>query len=134
MAKVQQIIGRALRLLRTTDADEPIEAIDFSTGIDALNAMMRRWEANGMPLGWQPVDNPADTMPSPDEAEEAIVYNLATRLRSEYGGTLDGDVIQMANDSLAILRRDVLASGPLVAETGLPRRYGRYNAYTDTYY
>ncbi|WP_372362904.1 packaged DNA stabilization gp4 family protein [Xanthomonas sp. NCPPB 1325] len=132
MTTVAQIVARSLRLLRVVDSNEAPEAEDFETARIALNGMMRRWEANGLALGWQSVENPAETLPAPPEAEQAIAYNLAMMLRPEYGANLEPDVVQTANDGLAELRRDMLVANPLVLRQRLPG-CGRYNIYTDEY-
>lgn len=130
MVTVQDIVSRALRLLRVLDANAAPKAQDMADGMAALNAMMQRWEADGVALGWSAVDNPADTIPAPVEAEEAISYNLAVRLRPEYGATLDPDVVGIANAGLLALRRDVLTAAPLRLAARTPRA-GYYNIYTD---
>lgn len=132
MTTAATIVSRALRLLRVVDSNEAPEAEDFETARQALNGMLRRWEANGLALGWQDVDNPADELSIPAEAEQAVAFNLALMLRAEYGVSLDADVIEFAQEGLAELRRDVLVANPLVLRQRLPR-CGRYNIYTDSY-
>lgn len=132
MTTAATIVSRALRLLRVVDSNEAPEAEDFETARQALNGMLRRWEANGLALGWQDVDNPADELSIPAEAEQAVAFNLALMLRAEYGVSLDADVVGFAQEGLADLRRDVLVANPLVLVPRLPRR-GRYNIYTDSY-
>jgi len=132
MTTAATIVSRALRLLRVVDSNEAPEAEDFETARQALNGMLRRWEANGLALGWQDVDNPADELSIPAEAEQAVAFNLAMMLRAEYGVSLDADVIEFAQEGLAELRRDVLVANPLVLRQRLPR-CGRYNIYTDSY-
>lgn len=129
MAKVEKTVARALRILGVIDARQPVKAVDMSTGIEALNGMMTRWEANTLSLGWSNVENPSDEMPAPDEALDAIAYNLAMRLRPEYGTTLDPDTIDMARRGLADLQRDQKRATPL--ERG--RGFGFYNTETDSY-
>lgn len=41
----------------------------------------------------------------PDGYEEALVYNLARRIAKPWGGTLDSDLVQMATNSLATIKR-----------------------------
>lgn len=132
MTTAATIVSRALRLLRVVDSNEAPEAEDFETARQALNGMLRRWEANGLALGWQDVDNPADELSIPAEAEQAVAFNLALMLRAEYGVSLDADVIEFAQEGLAELRRDVLVANPLVLRQRLPS-CGRYNIYTDSY-
>lgn len=89
------------------DANESPEAVDTQTAIEALNALMVRWEADGVSLGWSAVASGSDTLPAPPEAEMPIAYNLAVVLRPEYGVQLAPDVIAMARDGLSRLLADV---------------------------
>lgn len=129
MTTVAVVMRDALMHLGVLDAEEAVEAVDLADGIRVLNRMMARWEANGLALGWTAVTSPDDVLPAPVEAEEAIGYNLAMRLRASYNATLSLDVVQMANDGLAALRRDVRVSSPLRFDrAGL-----NYDTYTDSY-
>jgi hypothetical protein len=110
MAATQTIINRALRLLGMLDPNESPEAVDTQTALEALNAMMARWEADGVSVGWTPVAAASDDLPAPVEAEEAIAYNLAVRLRPEYGVQLAPDVIATAQNGLSRLLADIGAN------------------------
>lgn len=113
MAKVESIVGRALRLIGVVDPRQPIQPVDMQTGIAALNAMLRRWEANGLTLGWSDVSAPDEVMPCPAEAEEAIATNLALTLVPEYGEAPPPVVVAMAARGLQDLRCDVKSASPL---------------------
>lgn len=110
MTQVIDIISDALGHLRVIDADSAVPESDVKEGIRTLNNMLRKWESEGITLGWSDVSKPDDLMPSPAEADEAIAYNLAVRLRSKYGTAADADVIHFANDGLALLRAQVASS------------------------
>lgn len=131
MTKVAEIVGGALALLRIVDAAEAPEAEDVATGISAMNMMMSRWEANGYSVGWSPVAAPSDEMPSPPEADEAIMYNLAVRLRARYGANLEEDVFGEARRLKSDVLADVFAANPMEMERGLPGLRGCYNTRTD---
>lgn len=121
MTKVVDIVGRALRVLRVIDPDEAVEARQFESARDGLNAMMAAWEAYGRALGWSPVANPDDDMPTPPEFDEAIAYNLACKLRPEYGKPLEPDVVDFAQSGLALIRTSVEANTYARLELDLPR-------------
>jgi len=124
MAAVQTIINRSLRLLKMLDPNESPTAVDTNTAIEALNAMMVRWEADGVSLGWSAVSAGSDVLPAPEEAEEAIAYNLAVRLRPEYGAPLEQDVYAQAQEGLGRLLADVAANDYARLSYDLP--YGEY--------
>lgn len=121
MAQVQTIVNRSLRLLGMLDANESPEAVDTQTAIEALNALMVRWEADGVALGWSAVSSGSDTLPAPPEAEMPIAYNLAVVLRPEYGVALAPDVIAMARDGLSRLLADVHNVGYARLDLELPQ-------------
>ena len=131
MAQVQDIVRDALGHLRVIDANAPVKPIDMRDAIRALNLMVRRWEADGLALGWSDVSEPTDVLPLPPEAEEAVGYNLALRLRARYGVQVDPDIVALASAGLSALQRDRIVEMPLV----LDRAFApcSYNIRTDGY-
>lgn len=126
--KVSRVINRALRIIKVLDAGESATGEDAAGAIEALNAMLTRWEANGLSMGWTNVSLPSDDLPVPDEAEEAIAYNLALRIAPEYGIVPGRDVQSMADRFLMDVRRDRMVTNPLrqVADSPLPSIRGSY--------
>lgn len=121
MATVGAIIARSLRLIGCLDPDEPLEASDAQTGIEAMNAMVRRWEANGQALGWSDVANPSETMPSAAEYDACIAFNLAIEISPEYPGAIPSAVVAgRAIELLDILRRDVEVATPIEPILSVP--------------
>ena len=116
MTQVNDIVRDALGHLRVLDANAPVKPVDMRDAIRALNLMVRRWEANGLALGWSDVSEPTDTLPLPPEAEEAVGYNLAVRLRARYGVQIDPDVVALAGAGLSALQRDRIVEMPLVLD------------------
>lgn len=129
MAQVRDVVRDALGHLGVLDANQAVSAIDMRDAIRALNLMMRRWEANGLALGWSDVEEPTDTLPLPPEAEEAVGFNLAVRLRPRYRVALDADAYLAAGKGLDALRRDRMVASPLTFD----RRGTHYNTLTDAY-
>lgn len=110
MTKVATIVNDALGLLRVIDSNEAPEAEDVATAIRALNLMMRKWEVDGLAFGWSDVAAPTQDIPIPQDAEEAVTYNLALRLRARYGAALEEDVVAIARSGLATLSAQMEAS------------------------
>jgi len=113
MATVAKVVGRALRLIQVIDARQPVKASDMETAIEAMNAMIRRWEADGISLGWTPNDNPSDEVVVPDEAVQAVAANLAVVLAPEYGVAVSAVVAQMASAGMNDLMRDQAVATPI---------------------
>lgn len=135
MATVSSVCSRALRLLGVQDAGEAIQASEFENASDALNAMLRRWEASGISMGWQPSDSPSDVLQVPDEALEAVVYQLAMRLAPEYEVQASQAIASAASGFLDQLRRDVAVANPIRrmgTDAPLGHHLGRWNIYTDS--
>ena len=120
MMKVENLIARSLRLIQVIDPQQAVKATDMATGIDALNGMMARIEADGTALGWSPVANPSDDLPLADEMTQAIAYNLAVNLASEYGVTPLPAVQGMAVTGMADLLRDVAVATPIQPILSVP--------------
>lgn len=134
--KVEELVARALRLIKVLDPNEAIEASDYETARFALNAMMARIEADGISVGWQDVDNPADELPLPPEAVEAIAYNLAIALADEYGQSITPSIATKAEQGLSSLYRDVLNANPIINRSSGPlpsNGWPYYNIRSDTY-
>lgn len=110
MTKVATIVNDALQILRVIDKNSAADAGDARDMVRGLNLLVRGWEVEGISLGWQDVADAGNELPAPPEAEEAITFNLAVRMRSKFGKTLDADVIAIASDTLAMLRAWVAAN------------------------
>lgn len=117
---VAVIVKDALVLIQAQNPRQPVSAQDMTDGIRALNRMVQRWEADGTSLGWSPVSNPGDVLPAPDEAEEAIVYNLAIRLAPQFGATVMPEVAGPAMSFYADLLRDQAVATPMRAIVAAP--------------
>lgn len=120
MTEVADIVKDALVLIQVQNPVQPVKPQDMAAGIRALNRMCGRWEADGTSLGWSNVSSPGDTLPAPEEAEEAIVYNLAVRLAPRYGvepmSTVGGPAISFYQDLL----RDQAVATPMQAIVAVP--------------
>jgi hypothetical protein len=114
MTTVAKLVARSLRLIQVIDPSQDVRDRDMRTAIEALNAMLQRWEADLLSLGWSPVVSPEDTLPLPVEAEQAVAYCLAVVLAPEYGVTPLPAVTQLANSGMNDLLRDQAVATPIM--------------------
>lgn len=126
------LIRRSLLLIRVIGSNEAPDDDDAKDALMALNTMMRRWEANGIAMGWNDVADVNEELPAPPEAEEAIAYNLALRLCPLFGKEPTMDLRGVARSGLEAVRRDAYANNPLILESG-PFRHWYYNIRADQY-
>lgn len=136
MTKVIDIVKSSLRKIRVIDADSAPDPRIVSDAIGDLNRMVMRWQANGTQLGFSPASHPDEDITVPIEAEQAVIYNLALELGSEYGVTVRQDVLNLALGYLRDLVRDQFTSTPLQARgsgTPLPEQSwaSGYDVWTD---
>lgn len=76
MATATEIASRALKRLGVVDALHSPSAADSAYAIEALNAMIEAWEAEGLS---------GDTLPLHSRFEAGIIAMLAERLAEDYG-------------------------------------------------
>lgn len=135
MATVLDVTRSALRKLQVLDPRQVPSADDQASGLETLNNMMLRWEADGTAMGWTPLSNPSDVLTVPDECLEAIIYNLAVRLAPEYDREPSETVASLAVSGLQEILRDRMVEMPLIQilDTPLGTRTGKYDTLTDTW-
>lgn len=76
--------------------------------------------------------NLTDSLNVPPEYQEALIYNLAARLRASYQLPPDPFIVQMATDSLAVIKGVNTQVPRLGMPSGVAGKGGRYNIYSDT--
>lgn len=108
MASATDLISRALRILTVIPIGDPVPSEYTDASLVALNAMMARWEADGITVGWTAVSSPGATLTVPAEAEQAIAYNLAANLASEFGFPITDLIVAMADGEYRRIQRDAL--------------------------
>lgn len=131
MALVSAIVNGAYEVLKVVDAAAVPNSSEEQTAVRVLNAMCARWEASGLALGWAPVSAPDDELPAPDEAHEALIYQLALRLNGRFGSPMSDDDKRLARNFYDDLLRDRAVEMPVKQKSRLCG-VGRYNTYTDS--
>lgn len=87
-ANAGAIINRAIRLAGASKQDMILP----ENGIEALNALATRWEANGIDLNWTTVTAVADVLGASASDLECLAYNLACDLAREYNLPITDDI------------------------------------------
>lgn len=136
MTTVAKLVARSLRLIQVIDPSQSVDDQDMETAIEALNAMMQRWEADLLSLGWSAVAGPGDVLPIPVEAEQAVAYALAVILAPEYGVTPLPAVTQLANNGLNDLLRDQAVATPIrpILDCPMPRNWNGQTLNGESWY
>lgn len=136
MTTVAKLVARSLRLIQVIDPSQSVDDQDMETAIEALNAMMQRWEADLLSLGWSAVASPSDVLPIPVEAEQAVAYALAVILAPEYGITPLPAVTQLANNGLNDLLRDQAVATPIrpILDCPMPRNWNGQTLNGESWY
>jgi len=118
--KTYDLVKRSLRLIQVINPTQSVSDADMQTGIEVLNGLVRRLEADGISLGWQDVTLPDDTLPLPDEALTPVAFLLAIELTPEYGVEPMAVVAGKAADALNTLLRDQMVATPIMPILDVP--------------
>jgi hypothetical protein len=110
MTTALQIVRGALLKLRVTDASSATDEQQLKDGMAALNRMVRTWEAFEQTVGWSDVDDGEDVLNTPPELDDALIYNLATRMADDYGQPLTQTVMLLAAEGMALISAMVASS------------------------
>lgn len=135
--QVGQVIRQAFLILRTFDAQQDRDPIDDADALLALNNMMAMWESENLAMGWVPVSNNEQEMPTQPEANIAIYYNLAIFLADQYGANASQQATDIANNSKGLLKALQESVTVNVCDySDLPRGQGQRVGYSwrDGYY
>lgn len=139
MTKVIEIVRSSLRKIRVIDSDSSPDPSMVADAIGCMNRMLMRWQANGTQLGFSPVTGADEVIAIPIEAEQAVIYNLALDLGSEFGVAPGQDIVNLALGYMREVIRDQFVSMPLRANGGgapLPESTcgSHYDVLTDGYH
>lgn len=130
MATAQQIMTRAARMIGVKQTGQPLSAEDNEVLLELLNAMLIRWEADGLALGFSSVSAATATLPIPTEAEEGVAANLAVRAAPEFQTSARPEIVALADQGLRALERDVIK--PVAVVTDVPSAGHGYDINTDS--
>lgn len=121
-----KLIKRALRLLQVIDPEENPTSTQAENAVEALNAMIARWQRDGIGVSWSAVANSAEVVTLQAEAEDAVVYGLAVNLAPEYGVLPSAVVASRAREHYRDILRD--SSGVAHADlASLPETSGYFD-------
>jgi hypothetical protein len=100
-----EMITDAYRTANVIDENETPSAEQGVVGLRVLNQMMGQWDRDGIKLGWQVVDEQADTLPLQFQDERCVKFNLAVELSGEFGIEALPRVQKIANDTYDALAK-----------------------------
>ena len=109
MAKANDIVSRALRLLGVIASGETIEASTGADALSVLNALLAEMHEAGIGLPDYNLSGLTDTLASDAADVEALAYQLAIRIAPEYGLSLTPEAVAAARQSMFRLRSRYLA-------------------------
>ncbi|MCP4340358.1 MAG: hypothetical protein GY799_16065 [Desulfobulbaceae bacterium] len=92
-------MNKALRILGVKVSGVAVTDEEMDDGIEALNDMMTEMAAKGLNLGYSKVSESTDTVTSPDWANQAIKFNLALMLASEFERSVSPEAASIARQS-----------------------------------
>lgn len=102
---VEKVTRQALQRILVQASEAEMQASEYQDAIDALNNMMAAWEANGIRLGYTPVNSLSDTVTVAPGAIRGIIANLAVEVAPDYDGTVTPALATQAAAGLDTCRK-----------------------------
>lgn len=134
METAESVINDALEEILVNASEQPVEAVEFQTGLRYLNRMMAEWDVRGLPLGYTKVTTPSDPITVPDGAINGIIFNLALRLAHKFDMPIAGDLAGKAQSGLTAIRRIAQTVRPTNPPSTLPIGSGNEHDWHDNYH
>jgi hypothetical protein len=103
----RDLVAASHRKIGALAAGESLEAQQATDGLAELNRMLSSWSTEGL-MGFEVFASPIDLdteIELPPGYEDAIIYNLSVRLAPEYGKPMRADLVGLAMDSKANVKR-----------------------------
>lgn len=129
MSTAGDIIQTALKRVLVQASDAPLEPDEYQDALDSLNDLMAAYEADGIRLGYTPVDNVEDEVTVPPGARRGIIANLAIEISADYGGNITAALSRQASEGMQTLRKLGRAAINSVLPDTLPAGSGNDNCY-----
>ena len=104
MATVAQVAKTALQRILVQASEAQFEADEYQDFIFSLNTYMASLEAEGIYLGFTPVDSLDDEITVSPGAIRGIIANLAIEVSPDYGGVISPALIAQAAQGLKNMR------------------------------
>jgi hypothetical protein len=101
----RKVIESAFRKILAENSDSPLEADEYSDGLEILNDWMASQEALGIRLGYTPLVNVTDYVTVPNGALAGIKANLAILLAPEFSMPVPPDLIAAASSGAEAMLR-----------------------------
>lgn len=124
MVTVGDLIKAAFYRAGIRDNSQEIEGDDITRGIETLNLLMHRLEADGLEISWVDVTTANDTLYVLDKHKRAMIYILGMDLLSEYQLEPSQVMAAAASDAYSTMLRDAYANAPVLNNVDqLPQTY-----------
>lgn len=131
MATARDVVQRALRIIGVVAIDEPATAEMSANTLEALNAMLKGWEAHGVDVNHDTdytLSSTFETATLTSKYEDAVTYCLTKKIAPEFGVSLSAEAARDAMNGWAIIQANFLTSKDLTFDKALrrmpSRRYG----------
>jgi len=124
MVTVGDLIKASFYRAGIRDNSQEIEGDDITRGIETLNLLMHRLEADGLEISWVDVTTANETLYVLDKHKRAMIYILGMDLLSEYQLEPTQMFAAAADDGYSTMLRDAYANAPVMNNVDqLPQTY-----------
>lgn len=105
MITAGELAESALKRILVQASEAPLEPDQYADFFADMNAFMASLYADGIRLGYTPVDNVADEVTIPDGAVRGVIANMALEVAPDYAAEVSPQLQQQASAGMKTLRR-----------------------------
>lgn len=107
------LIKQSFYRMGIRDNQSELEAEDINRGLEILNLLMWRLEADGLQITWVEATNPTDPLYILDKHKRGMIYILGVDICAEYQISVTPMNAALATDAYDSMLRDAYADAPV---------------------
>ena len=135
MAKASEFARDILLKIVHTGAEQPVQAIDASDVLTAINDTLSEWEGVGISLGFTLLTDLGDEVTIPTSANRAVKTNVAVYVADQFCKQVEASTAAMARESYNRLVNQFITVGAATLPSIMPRGAGNScGVYDTTFY
>lgn len=128
MKTVGDLIKQSFYRMGIRDSQQELQQTDINKGLEILNLLMWRLQADGLQIAWKEATSPTEILYVLDQHKRGLIYILGIDLCADFQVEPTQMNASLAESSYAQMLRDVYADAPVVSDVSqMPAASNNYD-------